>query len=129
MVRPKAKELTDRELEVMHAFWDGGEGTAEQIRERLAQAGTKLAYATVANVVRQLEEKGFLKRQNTQRPFVYLAKRSFEDVSSRLVGHLVKKVFDGSRQELLVQVLGRKKLSKSEREYLQQLLDAQEDTK
>ena len=128
MVRPKTKELTDRELEVMHAFWDGGDGTAEQARERLTKSGTELAYVTVANVVRQLEERGFLARTNKQRPFVYTAKRTFDDVSSRLVGHLVKKLFDGSRQQLLVQVLGRKKLTKGEREYLQDLLDEQEAT-
>lgn len=127
MARPKAKELTERELEVMHAFWSGGEGTAEDARQRLASRGTDLAYATVANVVRQLEEKGFLKQKNKQRPFIYAAKRSFEDVSSRLVGNLVQKLFAGSRQRMLVQVLSRRKLSAGERQFLQELLDQQED--
>ena len=129
MARPKSKELTERELEVMRAFWDQGEGTAEDVRVRLAAAGTQLAYVTVANVVRQLEEKGFLRQKNKQRPFVYAAQRSFDDVSSRLVGHLLQKLFDGSRERMLVQVLGRRKLSASERQFLQELLDKQEKTK
>lgn len=81
MGRPKAKELTEREWEVMRAFWDHGEGTAEQARQRLSKSGTDLAYVTIANVVRQLEEKGFLCQKNKQRPFIYVAKRSFDDVS------------------------------------------------
>ena len=126
MVRPKAKELTERELEVMQAFWTCGDGTAEEARQRLSNSGTDLAYVTVANVVRQLEEKGFLKQKNQQRPFVYTAERSFDDVSSRLVGNLLQKLFDGSRERMLVHVLGKKALSDSEREFLQQLLDQQE---
>lgn len=129
MARPKSKELTERELEVMRAFWDQGEGTAEDVRVRLAAAGTQLAYVTVANVVRQLEEKGFLRQRNKQRPFVYAAQRSFDDVSSRLVAHLLQKLFDGSRERMLVQILGRRKLSASERQFLQELLDNQEKSK
>ena len=33
MARPRAKELTERELEVMHVFWDRGESTAADVRE------------------------------------------------------------------------------------------------
>lgn len=126
MARPKAKELTERELEVMRAFWDHGSGTAEQARQRLANAGTELAYATVANVVRQLEDRGYLKQENEQRPYLYSALKSFEDVSSRLVGHLLQKVFDGSRERMLVQMLGRRKLTSQERDFLRDLLDDQE---
>ena len=109
------------------SFWNEGDATAEEARERLAKSGTNLAYVTVANVVRQLEEKGFLKQKNEQRPFVYAARRTFDDVSSRLVGNLLNKLFDGSRERMLVQVLGQRRLSATEREFLQQLLDRQED--
>ena len=129
MASRKANELSDRELEVMREFWDEGDCTAEEARRRLAQSGTKLAYVTVANLVRQLEEKGFLKRTNSKRPFVYTVKRSFEEVSSSLVGNLLKKVFDGSRQRLLVQVLGERKLTISERKFLRDLLNDQEQSK
>lgn len=123
MARPKAQELTDRELAVMRVFWDEGDGTAEEARLRLSEAGTELAYVTVANVVRQLEAKGFLKQTNKQRPFIYAVKRSFDEVSSRLVGQLLQKVFDGSREQMLVQVLGRRKLTEGERELLRSVLD------
>ena len=33
MARPAAKDLTERELEVMHLFWRYGEQTAAEARE------------------------------------------------------------------------------------------------
>ncbi len=71
MARPRVKELTQRELEIMHAFWRGGELTAAQVREQLAAAGRNLAYTTVATLVRILLDKGYLKQTNQQRPFTY----------------------------------------------------------
>jgi BlaI family penicillinase repressor len=123
VARPTAKELTERELEVMHVFWTHGDATAQATRDKLAEAGLDLAYVTVANLIRLLVEKGFLKSLNDERPFVYQAVRSFDDVSRSLIGDLVKRVFNGSREQLLVQILGgQKKLSAKERELLEQIL-------
>ncbi len=125
MAGPRTKELTERELAVMRVFWDGGRGTAADARQRLAETGVELAYVTVANVVRGLDEKGFLRQLNAARPFQYEPARTFEDVSKRLVGDLVERLFDGSRQQLLVQVLGKRRLTKAERSFLEQLLEEQ----
>ncbi len=43
MARPKAKELTERELEVMHMFWEHGEQTIAQVRDKLAVQDRDLA--------------------------------------------------------------------------------------
>lgn len=127
MARPTAKELTQRELDVMHIFWTQGDLTAQAARDQLAQAGEDLAYVTVANLIRLLVDKGFLEAANTERPFVYRPIRSFEDVSRSLVGDLVKRVFGGSREQLLVQVFGgRKKLTPKERAFLEQILKEQD---
>ena len=73
MVRPAAKELTERELEVMHVFWKRGELSASEARDHLAEQGIDRAYVTVANLVRLLVEKGFLEQTNDDRPFQYRA--------------------------------------------------------
>ena len=52
MGRPPNKELTQRELEVMHVFWKRGEITATEARADLAKSGVDRAYVTVANLVR-----------------------------------------------------------------------------
>ncbi len=126
MARPAAKELTQRELEVMHVFWKRGELTAQDARDHLADQGIDRAYVTVANLVRILVEKGFLEQTNEERPFQYRPVRAFKDVSRNLVRELVQRVFLGSREELLVQVLGQRKLTAKERAVLEQILKEQE---
>src|SRR5688500_5931552 len=102
MARPRAKELTERELEVMHAFWGGGAATAQEIRDKLAQSGRDLAYTTVATLIRILCEKEFLEQLPGERPFQYQPLRSFDEVSRTLLGDLVERVFGGSREQLLL---------------------------
>ena len=52
-----------------------------------------------------------------------MAIRSFGDVSGSLIGDLIKRVFHGSREQLLLQVLGgRRRLSAKERALLEQVL-------
>jgi BlaI family transcriptional regulator, penicillinase repressor len=126
MVRPAAKELTERELQVMHVFWKQGELSASEARDCLAKQGTDLAYVTVANLVRLLVKKGFLEQTNDERPFQYRSVRAFPEVSRSLVRELVERVFQGSREELLVQALGQKKLTAKERAVLLQILKEQE---
>lgn len=122
MGRPQAKDLTGRELEVMHTFWSGGEATAAEARDRLAAAGLDRTYATVANLVRGLHERGFLRQTNNDRPFAYVASRTFEDVSGRLVGDLVERVFGGSRARLLRRLVAGRRLTAEERAVLERVL-------
>ena len=127
MARPTSKELTERELEVMHVFWQQPGITANDARDLLADSGVDRAYVTIANLVRILVEKGFLEATNDERPFTYQPVRSFDEVSNSFVGELVERVFHGSRERLLVHLLGkRQKLTAAERDFLQQLLKEQD---
>lgn len=122
MARPKVKELTQRELEVMHAFWRKGESTAGEVRDELAREGRGLAYTTVATLIRILCEKSFLKQSNQERPFRFKPARSFNDVSGSIVGDLVERVFGGKREQLLVRLLEERKLTSQERTMLENIL-------
>ncbi len=122
MPRPRAKELTERELEIMHVFWKQGELTAASVRDQLAEGGRDLAYTTVATLIRILTDKRFLKQTNTERPFVYRPLRSFDDVSGSLLSDLVERVFSGSRKQLLVRLMEDKPLSAKERKILEDIL-------
>jgi len=119
MARPPAKELTERELEVMHVFWTTGQATAAEIRDQLAAAGRELAYTTVATLIRILSDKGFLEQTNTDRPFQYRPVRSFEDVSRNMVGDLIDRVFRGSREQLVLRLLEERPWTAKERAMLE----------
>lgn len=128
MARPAAKELTERELEIMHVFWRSGERTVQEVRDELAAAGLDRAYTTVATLVRILDEKGFLTKTNQERPFRFRPARTYEEVSGRLLGDLVDKVFGGSSELLLVRLMEQQRLSAKERSLLEAVLaDAPSD--
>lgn len=129
MARPVAKALTERELELMHIYWQHEAITALQARDHLAQTGRDLAYTTVATLSRLLCEKGFLEQTNKERPFLYQAAQAFKHVSKRLVGDLVERVFQGSRTELLLTLIDDRKLSAKERQVLLSILQEQEGGK
>jgi predicted transcriptional regulator len=122
MARPRAKDLTERELEIMHVFWEQEVLTALEVRDRLAAAGLDRTYTTIATLVRILHDKGFLKQENAERPFRYRAVRSYEEVSGRLLGDVLRRVFRGSREELLLRLVEQRKLSTQERMVLQDIL-------
>ena len=126
MARPPAKELTERELEVMHVFWKRGESTVAEVRDALAEAGLDRAYTTVATLVRILADKQFLVMTNRERPFSYRPARSYEEVSRKLLGELIDRVFRGSREQLLVRLMEQKALTAKERALLGEVLGQKE---
>lgn len=122
MARPRARELTERELEVMHVFWSEDERTVPEVRDRLSANGRELAYTTVATLVRILHEKGFLEQVNDERPFRYRSVRSFEDVAGNLLSDMVQRVFGGSREQLLHRLFDGRRLTRRERALLEDVL-------
>jgi predicted transcriptional regulator len=92
------------------------------VRDHLAAAGLDRAYTTIATLVRILHDKGFLRQTNDERPFRYVPVRTYEDVSRRLLGDLIQRVFHGSREQLLVRLVEQRKLTAKERSVLENIL-------
>jgi BlaI family penicillinase repressor len=123
MSRPAAKDLTERELQLMQVYWKHGPLTAIEARTHLATNGPELTYTTVATLVRILHDKGFLTQTNNERPFVYAPAKSLEEVTGRLLGDVLDRVFGGSREQLLMRLLEQRNLTKRERAFLEGILE------
>jgi BlaI family transcriptional regulator, penicillinase repressor len=126
MNRPPAEALTERELEVMHVFWACGQLSAQMARDELEKRGRALTYTTVATLCKILWEKQYLERIGDARPYEFKPTRSFHDVSKHFVSDLIHRVFQGSREQLLLHVIGSKKLTKQKRKMLEDLLQEEE---
>src|SRR5881396_4324028 len=111
--------FTDRELDVMSVLWDLGDATVAEVRAQLAD---KLAYTTVLTVLRTLEQKGYVAHIGEGRAHRYrpLVKRAAAGRSA--LRRLVEKVFDGSPELLLTQLVSDKNLSDEELRRLRRLL-------
>jgi predicted transcriptional regulator len=122
MARPAAKELTERELEVMQVFWARGELSVADAQRALNKTGLKRAYTTVGTMVRILADKGFLEQVNEERPFIFRPLRTYEEVSGKLLNGLLQRVFRGSCEQLLVRLADEQKLSSQDRQALEAIL-------
>jgi BlaI family transcriptional regulator, penicillinase repressor len=92
-------DLGELEREVMQLVWNGGEVTAEAIREQLDR---KPKESTVRTVLRRLEDKGYVIHTVSGRTFLFRAAASRQDVAARAVQGIVDWFCNGSLEEVLV---------------------------
>ena len=111
--------FTDRELDVMGVLWDLGSATVAEVRAQLAD---DLAYTTVLTVLRTLEQKGHVGHVGEGRAHRYhpLVKR--EAAGRNALRRIVDKVFQGSPELLMTQLVSDKNLSDEELRRLRRLL-------
>ena len=116
--------FTDRELDVMAVLWDRGDATVAEVQESLAD---ELAYTTVLTVLRTLEEKGHVGHTEEGRAYRYHPLVEREEAGASAVSRLLDRVFAGSPELLLTQLVSERKLSEAELERMRRLLDAHLD--
>jgi predicted transcriptional regulator len=94
--------LGERELDVMAILWDSGSGTVAEVRERL---DAPLAYTTVLTVLRNLEAKRFVRREEEGRAHRYFPRVQQQTARRNALSRLVTQLFHGSPQALLAQLV------------------------
>jgi len=112
--------LSDRELDVMAVLWARGSGTVAEVREALPDP---LAYTTVLTVLRTLEEKGFVGHAEEGKAHRYLPLVARERAGRSALTRMVDKLFDGSPELLLTQLVSDRKLSPQDIRRLRKILD------
>src|SRR5215471_14705202 len=116
------KNPTDAEIEILHVLWDLEPATVRQIHEQLTK--TKQAqYTTTLKQLQVMTEKGLVVRDESERSHVYRAAVARDRVQQQFTVHLIDRVFGGSARGMLMQVLGSKKVSKSELGELRRMID------
>jgi predicted transcriptional regulator len=113
-------QFTDRELDIMNVLWERGAATVAEVQAELADA---LAYTTVLTVLRTLEEKGHVGHEEEGRAYRYHARVGREAAGRSAVRRLVRKVFQGSPELLLTQLVSDRKLTTEQLEAMRRLLD------
>ena len=104
----------------MSVLWDAGAATVAEVRERLAD---DLAYTTVLTVLRTLEQKGYVAHTGEGRAHRYHALVKREAAGRTALRRLVEKVFDGSPELLMTQLVSDKHLTAEELRRLRRLLE------
>src|SRR5438067_8622121 len=96
--------LTAQELEIMKILWRTGASTVRGVYEDLLDR-RKIAYTTVMTMMNILEQKGYLKKTQKDRAYVYQATRPQKQVIRGMVREFVDRVFNGSAEPLLLHLV------------------------
>ena len=116
------RQLTVGELEIMEAVWQQGEATVRDVLQSLPN-DRKLAYTSVATVMKILEQKGFLKSSKSERTHTYQALIARNEYEGQTLRHITNKLFRGSPSSLVMRLLDESDASEEELKSLRQLLD------
>lgn len=121
--------FTDRELDVMSILWRDGSGTVAEVREKLSD---EPGYTTVLKILQILEAKDCVAHEQEGRAYRYRPLIQQAEAGSTALGRVLNKIFHGSVDLLVTQLVRERNLSRDEVDGLRALvedLEAEEDTK
>ena len=122
MARPPSQQPTDGELEILKVLWDSGPTELGTICSAVRR-DRPIATTTVATMLGVMLEKALVKRTDGPRGYLWSARISREAAAKRVLRKLVDRVFDGSAQRLVSQLLTDNRLNEEDRREILRLLE------
>jgi predicted transcriptional regulator len=105
----------------MAILWDKGSATVAEVREALEE---DFAYTTVLTVLRTLEAKGYVGHREEGKAHRYAPLVPRAAAGQSALHRITDKVFSGSAEMLLTQLVSGRKLKPDELKRMRQLLDS-----
>jgi predicted transcriptional regulator len=113
--------LTRYELELMNVLWELGEGTVQDVCDKLDRP---LAYTTVMTTLSLLEsKKRVLERRKCGRAFVYRPLMSREAISRSMIADLREVLFGNRLPSLVLNLLSEEEMNEGDVAALRAALD------
>ena len=104
MARPRHKNPTPAELEVLQIIWEHGPCTVREVMNLLKPKRPR-AYTSVMSLMNVMAEKDLLNQKPKGRAFIYSAKVSRDKTQSSMLSDLLNRAFDGSANALVTHLL------------------------
>jgi predicted transcriptional regulator len=125
MSKPEGS-LTSVQYEIMEMVWDRAEqgATIAEIWQAIADRRA-VGRTTILNLVDRLEKRGWLVRRDRKKPCHYLAALGREETAALLAHEFVDDFFGGSAGNLVMSLLGSRRLKPQEVEHLRQILEVE----
>lgn len=100
--KKRSESLTPLELEMMQVLWRQGPSNVQAVHAGLH---SDLAYTTVQTVLNVLFQKGRVRRTLKGRTYEYRPAASKESVLGQAVRDLIRRMFGGSSEELVMSLV------------------------
>jgi BlaI family transcriptional regulator, penicillinase repressor len=113
--------LGDLQLDILKVLWDRTEASVSEIHDQLHRR-RKLAYTTVATMLRKMEARELVSHREEGRAFIYRAGITSDEVSRSVGDHLVKRLFEGSLTGAVSHLLRSRDVSREELDRLAKLI-------
>ncbi len=123
MARPASKYPTELELKMLKVLWQQSPLLARGVQEALASKGRVLAKTTVITVLNTMVAKKYLKRKRQGNMYLFSPQISVEEVSKRVLGDVLDRVFDGSTTAVLLKLFDVKNLDDEELKELRRIIN------
>ena len=121
MARPRHKNPTPAELEVLQIIWEHGPCTVREVMNLLKSKRPRV-YTSVMSLMNVMAEKGLLNQKPKGRAFVYSARVSRDKTQSSMLSDLLNRAFDGSANALVAHLLQQTKPNSEELDEIHQTI-------
>ena len=120
MARKKGERLTPLELEIMQVLWETGPANVQTVQQRLKR---ELAYTTVQTMLNVLQRKSKVRRTLKDKAYFYRPAVTRSQVTGHAVGDLIDRLFGGSAESLVMNLLEARHLTPEKLARLNQLVE------
>ena len=122
MPRPASDYPTELELQILRILWRESPLPVREIRQRLADEGRDIAHTSVITTLNILVRKKYLQRTKHKNAFLFQPRVSQDNVSQKMLGDVVDRVFDGSATAVMLSLLGCSEIDQAELKELRSII-------
>lgn len=123
MARPRSRYPTELELRILKILWAQAPRLAREVQQALADEGRELAKTTVITTLNTMVEKTYLSRKKQANTYLFSPRITPEEVSERVLGDVVDRVFDGSAAAVLLKLFDVQHVDEGELRELRRIID------
>jgi BlaI family transcriptional regulator, penicillinase repressor len=119
---------TNAELPILDVLWEVGEGTVQDIVDRLP-SNPPANYKTVQSLLRIMENKGFVRHKTRGRAFIFISRMTRDEVGGVSAKRVLDRNFQGSYAAMLVNLLDRNHVKEQELNEIEALIQRYREQK
>ncbi|HLJ27092.1 MAG TPA: BlaI/MecI/CopY family transcriptional regulator [Candidatus Angelobacter sp.] len=128
MKKPRVKQLTPVELEIMKVLWQTGPVTVQTVREKLPGL-PRPAYTTVQTMLNVLLRKGKVTRVLKGQAYEYAPAVSKQAAVGQAVRDLLNRLFGGSSEALVMNLIQNRQLTREKLTRLTKMVEQSQNAK
>jgi len=120
MANDRTYRLGALQLEIMRVLWGTGPASVADVQSQLGV--DRLAYTTVATMLRKMEDRQLVRHHEEGRKFIYEAAVTAEEVTRSMADDLIDRLFEGNMANAVSHLLKTREVSPRELARLERMI-------